>query len=143
MLKINDPVIKWLYLQYPLIGGCCTFIRIHYCKVSLLGLRIYIYIYIYIYINMYWETMYSCNPLVVCFRREMNMSWRSYFLFILFHLTYGNDILSSCITFMIYRKWPQSRKLLLYYVVLKRNNCVVKNIFIACLLLLREWTRPE
>ena len=31
---------------------------------------------------------------------------------------------------------PQSRKPLLCYLVLKRNNCVVKTIFIVCLFLL-------
>ena len=43
-------------------------------------------------------------------------------------------MISSFIPFM----GPQLIKPLLYYVVLNRNNCVVKNLFIVCLLLLGE-----
>ena len=48
-------------------------------------------------------------------------------------------MISSFIPFM----GPQLIKPLLYYVVLKINNCAVKNIFIVCLLLLGEQPRHE
>ena len=51
-------------------------------------------------------------------------------------------MLSLCVTFMVYKKQPQPRKSLLYYLVLNRNNCVVK-LFILCLLLLGKLSRHE
>ena len=55
VLKRNDPVIKSLscnvfnmadYLQLRPVGGCYNVIRLRYCTVSILCLRIYIYVYI-------------------------------------------------------------------------------------------------
>ena len=40
-------------------------------------------------------------------------------------------------------KLRQSRNPLLYYLVLKRNKCVVQTLFILCLLFLGEWPRHE
>ena len=53
------------------------------------------------------------------------------------------NMLSLFILFMVYSKRLHSRKTLLYYVVLNRNNCVVKNLFIICLLFLGGWPRHE
>ena len=46
------------------VGGWCTAIRLRYRTVSLFGLRIGMYVY------MYWETMFSCNCLVIYFQRK-------------------------------------------------------------------------
>ena len=73
--------------------------------------------------------------------------WKWHALFVcyiyLFWLQYGSDILLPCIPFMVWRKRPQLRKPLLYYLVLNRNNYVVKNIFIVCLFFLGGWPRHE
>ena len=109
-------------LKYLPVWVCCTVIRLCYHTISLLGLCIDICMYICIYIRRCHVTVwfYVFGEKLLCHDA------RTFFC-----LRYGSDVLSSCIPFMVDRKWPQSRKYLLYYVEINKNNCIVK-IFLSC-----------
>ena len=121
-------------LKYLPVWVCCTVIRLCYHTISLLGLCIDICMYICIYIRRCHVTVwfYVFGEKLLCHDA------RTFFC-----LRYGSDVLSSCIPFMVDRKWPQSRKYLLYYVEINKNNCIVKNLFIVFLLSLGGWPHHE
>ena len=96
-------------------------------------------IYVCIYVLLKERTL-LCNPLVLCFWRNMNFSWRSYFLFILFQLPFGSDMLSSCTTLMVYRKSRLVKKTSIILCGVLKKKISYENYFIVCLLLSRRMT---
>ena len=73
ILRFNKA--HWFYLQQLPVRGCCNFIRLCYCMVSWLFFKL-IHVCIYVFLI---DTTLSCISLVLCFWREMTLSWHSYF----------------------------------------------------------------
>ena len=93
-----------------------------------------IYVFIYVLLR---EVTSWCNHLVLCFRRKMTLSWHYYFLFILFQLPFGSDLISLFNPFMVHGKAASvnNTSAILFGIYVNRNNCIAKAIFIICLLL--------
>ena len=94
-----SPIIRfnksyWLYFQLLPILYFCTIIRLHCHTVSCMGLRIDIFI-IYVLLR---DTTSLCNPLVLCFWREINLSWHSCIM-----IKYFRSLLTQTIYIII--KW--------------------------------------
>ena len=87
----------WLYLQPIHVWCWCTVYDYIIARFPrwVCGL-----IYVCIYLLLIERTS-SCKPLVLCFWREIALSWHSYFLFILFQLLFRSDTLYLCIPFMV------------------------------------------
>ena len=85
-----------------------------------------IYVCIYVFLR---ETTSLCNPLVICFWREITLSWHSYFLFIIyiFHL----EVTCSHHVLHLWSRGKRSkqRKLLLYDLVCKEKQLHYEHYF--------------
>ena len=100
---------------------------------------------------MYWETTLPCNHLVIWLWIEITWSWQSYsfwtvwlyvfgeiwlghdackFLFVLFKLPYGIDMISPCVSIYGIEETIKVKKTSLILFGIKEKKCIVKNIFI-------------
>ena len=96
-----SPVIRfnmadWIYLQLIPIGVCCTVIRLRYCTVYLLGLRINIRKYIYI------EKRCCC---VIVWIFDFGEKWLghenpTFLKTVWFHILEWNDLVMTLVLFI-------------------------------------------
>ena len=113
----------WLYLQSLPFEVAVTYKTV----LSHILLNSYAFLYLCIYVFLI-DMILSCNILVLCFRREMALSWHSYFLFLIFR--FDLEVICSH-AFNLWYIWkdPSWENLCYNIWYLNRNNYIVKTIF--------------